>query len=173
MHGMGELQVLFGTSLPEEVTSGNVSSQIVVPCEMQVEAWGIVPVTKFGNTITTATGIAIQRVTGTALGTATQQGDLLVLSAGSTVDLDVKFGDGATYPRAAQTAILGTHAWDVGECIVKKLSSPFQCKAGERIRFCGSTTVGSATGDFIPFVLVRVAGIDLTATNVATDETGT
>lgn len=165
--GMGELQVLFGTSLPEEVTSGDTSCRIIVPCNMQLEAVGVQPVVLFGNTVTTAAGIVFARLSGTALATSTTIATVL-MSAGATVDLTLKAGDGI---RSGMTKVKGTKAWAVGECVVKNVT-PQQLHAGERLAVFGSATVMSATGDFVPFVLVRVAGIDPIQTNVYSDLSG-
>jgi hypothetical protein len=73
-------------------------------------------------------------------------------------------GDGTA--RGGSTEAATTFAFPAGSIIMKKMSGNHAIKAGEMIRMRGSTTVGSATGNLVPFVICRAAGKGFKGTNV-------
>jgi len=147
-------------SLAEEATtSGGGKIEYTVPVNMDVEQFGVLIAVTLGNTITTATGFIFARVD--AAGTETVL-ERLVLTNNSN---GLYAGDG-TNPGGATTAAATTAAFAPGTIILCKMHGTPHFPAGSLIRFRGSTTAGSATGDLVPFVTARCAGQDWLATNV-------
>lgn len=136
-------------SIAEEVTStGKV--EYVCPVDLDVEQFGLLVAVALGNTITTATGFILSRVSGT--------------DAAETVLERIKpcnnsngfyQGDGTS---PGTTIAATTAAYAAGEILLKHMADSHAFKAGDIIRMRGSTTAGSATGDVVPFVVCRVAG---------------
>lgn len=136
-------------SLAEEVTStGKV--EYVCPVDMDVEQFGLLVAVTLGNTITTASGFALARVSGTS-GSETVLETLKITN--NTQGLYQGNGTSPGTTLAATTA-----AYVAGDVILKRMSGAHAFKAGDIIRMRGTTTAGSTTGDVVPFVVARVAG---------------
>lgn len=143
----------------EATTSGAGKIEYTVPVNLDVEQFGVLIAVTMGNTITTATGYIFARVD--AAGTETVLERLVVCNNSN----NLYAGDG-TNPGGATTAAATTLAYTAGSVILCKMHGTHHFPAGSLLRFRGSTTVGSATGDLVPFVTARCAGQDWLATNV-------
>ena len=149
----GQLQTadatISGTGLAEEVTStGKV--EYVAPVDLDVEQFGLLIGVALGNTITTASGFVLARVSGT------DQSETVLETLKVCNNSNGLYKGSGTAP--GTTIAATTAAFAAGELILKKMSRAHAFKAGDIIRMRGSTTAGSATGDLVPFVVCRVAG---------------
>lgn len=149
--------VTSANSLAEEGTS-TAKVEYVAPCDLDIWGFGVLISVTLGNTITTATGVVLAKVNAAASETVLER---LVLCNNSN---GLYAGDGDV--RGGTTAAATTVALAAGAIVYKKMSDSYQIKAGEIIRMRGSTTGGSATGDFVPFVIARCAGEGYRGTNV-------
>ena len=147
-------------SIAEEgTTSGAGKVEYVAPADLDIEEFGILVSVTLGNTITTSTGYILAKVD--AAGTETVLERLVPCNNTN----NWYAGDGS--PGGGTVAAATTFAFPAGTILSKKMTGQdCSVKQGEIIRMRGSTTVGSATGDVVPFVVCRVAGRGYKGTNV-------
>jgi hypothetical protein len=138
-----------GKGITEEGTF-TAKVDYVAPVDVDVIQFGVLVGVALGNTITTATGPALVRVSGTD-GTTTVL-EVLKLSNNSQ---GLYQGNGT---KPGTTLAATTTAFAAGEVILKRMTGSHAFKAGDIIRMGNSTTAGSATGDLVPFVICRVTG---------------
>lgn len=143
----------------EATTSGAGKVEYVAPADLDIEEFGILVSVTLGNTITTATGYILAKVD--AAGTETVLERLVPCNNTN----NWYAGDGS--PGGGTVAAATTFAFPAGTILSKRMTgADCAVKQGEIIRMRGSTTVGSATGDLVPFVVCRVAGRGYKSTNV-------
>lgn len=143
-------------SIAEEA-SASTSVTYVAPVDMDIEQFGLLVAVALGNTVTNATGFVLAKLN--AAGTETVLERLVIANNADGLyvgDADVRGGSVA----AATTLAYAANA------LILKRPASHHIRAGELIRMRGSTTVGSATGDVVPFVVCRAAGAVPAGTNV-------
>lgn len=144
-------------SIAEEATT-DTKVEYVAPVDLDIEEFGILVAVTLGNTITTATGYLLCKVSDAGVETVLET--LKVCKPDNTLYK----GDGTA--RGGTVAANTTQAFAADSIIMKNMSGHHAIKAGEKIRMRGATTGGSATGDVVPFVVCRVAGKGYKGTNV-------
>jgi hypothetical protein len=154
-------------SIAEEgTTSGAGKVEYVAPADLDIEEFGLLVAVTLGNTITTSTGFILAKVD--AAGTETVLERIVPCNNANTTSgtgNNWYAGDGST--GGGTVAAATTFAFPAGTILSKKVGAGSGViKQGEIIRMWGSTTVGSATGDVVPFVVCRVAGRGYKGTNV-------
>lgn len=143
-------------SIAEEATTTGLV-EYVAPCDLDIEQFGLLVAVTLGNTITTRTGVVLAKVNAAASETVLETLQICNNSSGLYV------GDGDV--RGGSVAAATTAAFAAKSLIMKRTKS-HHIKTGEIIRMRGSTTGGSATGDLVPFVICRAAGVVPAGTNV-------
>jgi hypothetical protein len=155
-------------SISEEATASGTGSSVeyIAPANLDIEEFGILVAVTLGNSITTSTGYVLCKVDAAGTETILERLKPCNPAGAQGTTLPTLFAGDNSDQGGGTVVAATTLAFTAGLIINKTMNGTYKVLQGQKIRFRGDTTAGSATGDVVPFVVCRVAGKSFLTTNV-------